>query len=90
MADDRYLEGRFLIAMPTMGDPRFERTVIYMCAHSTEGAMGLVVNKPLDDLSFADLLQQMGIEERGTGTIRLHFGGPVETGAASFSIPTTT
>ena len=80
MADDRYLEGRFLIAMPTMGDPRFERTVIYMCAHSTEGAMGLVVNKPLDDLSFADLLQQMGIEERGTGTIRLHFGGPVETG----------
>ena len=80
MADDRYLEGRFLIAMPTMGDPRFERTVIYMCAHSGEGAMGLVVNKPLDDLSFADLLQQMGIEERGTGTIRLHFGGPVETG----------
>ncbi len=81
MADDAYLEGRCLIAMPTIGDPRFERALIYMCAHSADGAMGLVVNKPLDDFSFAELLEQMGVEERGaTDRIRLHFGGPVETG----------
>ena len=81
MVDDAYLEGRCLIAMPTIGDPRFERSVIYMCAHSAEGAMGLVVNKPLDDFSFTELLEQMGVEERGSeDRIRLHFGGPVETG----------
>ncbi|MBC6440958.1 MAG: YqgE/AlgH family protein [Rhodospirillales bacterium] len=81
MADDGYLEGRCLIAMPTIGDPRFDRTLIYMCAHSADGAMGLVVNKPLEDFSFAALLGQMGIEVRSTAdAIRLHFGGPVETG----------
>jgi putative transcriptional regulator len=79
--DDIYLEGRCLIAMPTIGDPRFDRTLIYLCAHSAEGAMGLVVNKPLDDLSFGDMLEQLGIErEGGEIAIRVHFGGPVETG----------
>ncbi len=81
MAEETYLEGHCLIAMPTIGDPRFDRTLIYMCAHNADGAMGLVVNKPLDDLSFGDLLQQLGIEESGGHEpIRLHFGGPVETG----------
>jgi putative transcriptional regulator len=81
MADNTYLEGHCLIAMPTIGDPRFDRTLIYMCAHSADGAMGLVINKPLDDLSFDDLLQQLGIEESGGHEpIQLHFGGPVETG----------
>ncbi|MGY8997776.1 MAG: YqgE/AlgH family protein [Alphaproteobacteria bacterium] len=81
MADDAYLEGHCLIAMPTIGDPRFDRTLIYMCAHSADGAMGLVVNKPLDDLSFDDLLEQLGIDEQGAHEpIQLHFGGPVETG----------
>lgn len=76
-----YLTGQFLIAMPGMGDPRFARTVIYMCAHSDEGAMGLVVNKELDSLSFDDLLEQLGIEETGQHEpLPLHFGGPVETG----------
>lgn len=79
--DDTSLTGQLLIAMPTMGDTRFERSVIYMCAHSDEGAMGLVVNKPLGSLSFDDLLSQLGVEtEDGADHIQVHFGGPVETG----------
>ena len=76
-----YLEGQLLIAMPTMADPRFTRTLIYMCAHNAEGAMGLVVNKILGSLTFPELLQQLGIETPGSGDeIRVHFGGPVESG----------
>lgn len=76
-----YLTGQLLIAMPGMGDPRFTRTVIYMCAHSDEGAMGLVVNKELDALSFDELLEQLGIDDTGPHEpLPLHFGGPVETG----------
>ena len=79
--DERYLDGQLLLAMPGMRDPRFERTVIYMCAHSAEGAMGLVVNKPLESLTFPDLLEQLGIEVAGGGAqISVHFGGPVESG----------
>src|SRR5262245_52893795 len=51
-----YLDGQMLIAMPSMGDDRFARSVIYMCVHSTEGAMGIVVNQPAAHISFADLL----------------------------------
>src|SRR2546429_809552 len=51
-----YLDGQMLIAMPSMGDDRFVRSVIYVCAHSTEGAMGIVVNQPAAHISFADLL----------------------------------
>jgi putative transcriptional regulator len=76
-----YLSGQLLIAMPQMLDPRFQRTVIYMCAHSAEGAMGLVVNKPMESLSFPDLLQQLEIEPTIGGTsMPIYFGGPVETG----------
>jgi putative transcriptional regulator len=79
--DPSFLGGQLLIAMPGMGDLRFERTVIFMCAHSAEGAMGLIVNKPAPELSFADLLAQLKIpatiDLRGT---RVHFGGPVEHG----------
>ena len=76
-----YLEGQLLIAMPTMADPRFTRTLIYMCAHNAEGAMGLVVNKILGSLTFPELLKQLGIETPGSGDeIRVHFGGPVESG----------
>ncbi|MCF4166532.1 YqgE/AlgH family protein [Zavarzinia compransoris] len=77
------LEGKLLVAMPTMGDPRFERTVIYMCAHSPEGAMGLVVNRPADHISFPELLGQLGIEaDAGTDVedIKVLSGGPVEAG----------
>ena len=76
-----YLTGHLLIAMPQMQDPRFSRSVVYMCAHTEDGAMGLVVNKLVENVTFPDLLEQLNIE---TGTveqeIRIHFGGPVETG----------
>lgn len=76
-----YLDGQLLIAMPTMGDTRFQKTVIYMCAHSARGAMGLVVNKVIDKISFPDLLQQLKVDaEDPAEHIRVHFGGPVETG----------
>ncbi len=75
------LAGKFLIAMPGMGDPRFARAVVLICAHSGDGAMGLIVNKPTPDLSFAALLDQLEIPRKGAGRdIRVHFGGPVERG----------
>ena len=67
--------------MPGMGDLRFERSVIFLCAHSAEGAMGLIVNKPAPDLSFADLLAQLKIPASvELADTRVHFGGPVEHG----------
>ena len=76
-----YLIGQLIIAMPTMSDPRFARTVIYMCVHNDEGAMGLVVNKLRDDVTFADLLEQLEIKSLGVApTIPIHVGGPVESG----------
>lgn len=77
---DGYLTGQLLIAMPGMRDPRFARSVVYLCAHNAEGAMGLVVNKLIDSLSFDDLLKQLGIERRIEESIDIHFGGPVESG----------
>lgn len=76
------LSGKLLIAMPGMGDPRFERALIFVCAHSDEGAMGLMVNKPLPDLSFDDLLEQLSIAPAAEARrdIRVHLGGPVEHG----------
>ncbi|WP_245848283.1 YqgE/AlgH family protein [Actibacterium ureilyticum] len=75
------LSGKFLIAMPGMGDSRFEKSVIYLCAHSDDGALGLIVNKPAPDLSFGDLLEQLQISAPGgPPDIRVHFGGPVEHG----------
>jgi putative transcriptional regulator len=76
-----YLTGQLLVAMPGLADPRFARTVIYMCAHNAEGAMGLVLNKTIESLTFPDLLSQLGIESTAGGIpIRIHFGGPVESG----------
>jgi putative transcriptional regulator len=77
-----YLTGQLLIAMPGMTDPRFERAVIYMCVHSLEeGAMGLIVNKPLPDVRFADILQNLNINPRSNSCaqIQVHRGGPVQT-----------
>lgn len=75
-----YMTGQLLVAMPTMRDPRFTRTVIFMCAHNAEGAMGLVVNRLVGSLTFPDLLAQLGIPRGPEGRdIRVHFGGPVET-----------
>jgi putative transcriptional regulator len=75
------LTGKLLIAMPGMEDPRFEASVILICAHSSSGAMGLIVNKPVSDLSFETLLKQLGIPNLPESrNISVHFGGPVERG----------
>ena len=75
------LTGKLIVAMPAMGDPRFERSVILICVHSDDGAMGLIVNKPVLDFSFTELLSQLKIPTAPNGRdIRVHFGGPVERG----------
>jgi putative transcriptional regulator len=75
------LTGQLLIAMPGMGDPRFDRSVIFLCAHSAEGAMGLVVNHPVADLTFDELLSQLDISPASAGAgVPVHMGGPVEHG----------
>src|SRR5919106_1442530 len=74
------LTGQLLVAMPQMADPRFTRTVIYLCAHSAEGAMGLVVNRLIESLTFPSLLEQLGLEaEDAAADMPIHFGGPVES-----------
>lgn len=75
------LSGKLLIAMPGMGDPRFERTVVYLCAHSDDGALGLVVNRRADNVSRKDLFSQLDIACGAENDAdRVHYGGPVETG----------
>ncbi|KIC50499.1 YqgE/AlgH family protein [Tateyamaria sp. ANG-S1] len=74
------LTGQLLVAMPGMGDPRFDRSVVFICAHSDDGAMGLIVNKPAVDMTLGELLDQLEIS--GSDPARkhpVHFGGPVET-----------
>ena len=79
--DSPQLDGKLLIAMPGMGDPRFEKAVIFMCAHSEDGALGLIVNKPAPELQFSSLLEQLEIDVGAPRRdIRVHFGGPVEHG----------
>ena len=79
--DAPFLDGQLLIAMPSMGDLRFSRAVIFLCAHSADGAMGLIINKPAPELRFADLLRQLKIPAgEGLADTRVHFGGPVEHG----------
>lgn len=83
-----FLDGHLLIAMPSMADERFARSVVYLCAHSADGAMGLVINKPAGDVKFRDLLVQLEIVQPrdepdlpgGVDSIRVYRGGPVETG----------
>jgi putative transcriptional regulator len=83
-----YLDGQMLIAMPAMSDERFARSVIYVCAHSTEGAMGIVVNRLAQNIKFPDLLVQLDVippAERielpaQAGEVKVLKGGPVETG----------
>ena len=75
-----FLTGRMLIAMPNMGDPRFEQSLIFMCSHDDEHAMGIIVNKPLADVAFADLLEQLEIEvDESAEDAPVFFGGPVQT-----------
>ena len=75
------LTGKLLLAMPGMGDPRFDGAVIFMCSHTDDGAMGLIINKPAQDIQFTDLLTQLDITPTDPSRdIRVHFGGPVEMG----------
>src|ERR1700742_502242 len=83
-----YLDGQLLIAMPVMGDPRFERSVIYLCAHSAEGAMGIIVNRPAGSIDFPGLLVQLEIIKKddqiklpeNAESLKVLKGGSVETG----------
>jgi putative transcriptional regulator len=76
-----FLTGKFLVAMPGMQDPRFEDTILYVCGHDATGAMGLVVNKLIDSISFRSLLDQLDIEIEGQiPIVPVHFGGPIEMG----------
>lgn len=76
-----YMTGQILIAMPHMADARFARTLIYLCAHTAEGAMGLVINRAVDNVTFPDLLRQLNItSSTASAQDPILFGGPVETG----------
>jgi len=77
-----FLEGKLLIAMPGMTDPRFEKTVIFMCAHSLDtGAMGLIVNKPVEGLGFHELVRKLEVVvTANTPDFPVLYGGPVEPG----------
>ncbi|MBL4767899.1 MAG: YqgE/AlgH family protein [Rhodobacteraceae bacterium] len=73
------LTGKILIAMPGMGDPRFDHSVIFMCSHGEDGAMGLIFNKPTPNMRLSDLLDQLEITPSDPGrNLAVHFGGPVE------------
>jgi putative transcriptional regulator len=82
-----YLDGQMLIAMPAMNDERFARSVIYVCAHSSDGAMGIVVNHPVANISFSDLLVKLEVIPAAdriqlppkAGSVKILKGGPVET-----------
>ena len=85
---NRFLDGVILIAMPAMADPRFERSVIYLCAHSEDGAMGIIVNQHAPHIKFDELLEQLNITPSDNPismpqidySTAVHVGGPVETG----------
>ena len=82
-----YLDGQMLIAMPAMLDDRFARSLIYVCAHSAEGAMGIIVNHPAPNINFSDLLVKLDVIPEAdviqlpsrAGVVKVMRGGPVET-----------
>jgi putative transcriptional regulator len=75
------LTGKLLVAMPQMQDPRFDHAVIYICGHDDAGAMGLVLNKLIDAITFENLLNQLNINiPQRLNDVDIHYGGPVEIG----------
>ena len=74
------LTGQLLISMPSQEDERFEKSVIYMCAHSKDAAMGIIINKKIDYDLYPDLLQQLGIDNPLIEKLYIRYGGPVESG----------
>ena len=86
LSSNGYLDGQLLIAMPSMADPRFHRAVIYLCAHSEEGAMGLIINQRAPHITLPKLLEQLEITPGSShqvatrgASMAVHCGGPVET-----------
>lgn len=76
-----YLTGQLLIAMPNMQDPRFHKTVVFVCVHNEEGAMGIILNRLVSGMSFNEIIKQLDLGATITAQDRpLHFGGPVEGG----------
>ncbi|HET97240.1 MAG TPA: DUF179 domain-containing protein [Desulfurivibrio alkaliphilus] len=75
------LQGHFLIATPQMSDPRFRESVVYLCVHNHEGAMGLVINQPVKDVRLEDIFINAGIPLPNRPLGRVYLGGPVETGS---------
>ncbi len=79
-ANDNHLAGMLLVAMPGMPDPRFDRSVIFLCAHSSEGAMGIIVNQLAENVAFNSIIEQLGIEPTPDAAgLKVHVGGPVES-----------
>ena len=78
MDNARFLVGQFLLATPGIGDPRFERAVIAMCAHDEQGAVGIGLGRVIDGLGFHALLEQLEIEPGDAPDAPVHLGGPVE------------
>ena len=77
----QYLDGQILIAMPGMQDPRFLKSLVYLCAHSEDGAMGLIVNKPSEELVWEDVFRKLDISLSAPNAPRpVNYGGPVEAG----------
>ena len=75
-----YLTGQMLVAMPSLDDPSFHRAVVYICAHNENGAMGIIINREIDDFSFSDVLSQMDLPSPlECQAVRLLSGGPVES-----------
>ena len=71
--------GRLLVAMPGIGDERFEKAVIYICTHSSEGALGLIINKPMGDLNLAHLSEQAADTNQKNDTLsKVYYGGPID------------
>jgi putative transcriptional regulator len=78
---ENFLEGKLLIALPGMADPRFEKSVIFMCAHSLEGAMGIMINRAVEGIRFRELMNKLELELLpGARDMPVLYGGPVETG----------
>ena len=77
-----FLSGKLIAAMPAMSDPRFKRSVICICAHNEDGAIGIIINKIIESLSFSKIIRQLKLKKNKVKkyyTERIYFGGPVET-----------
>jgi putative transcriptional regulator len=80
--ENLFLAGKLIIAMPTMSDPRFKRSVVCICAHNEDGAIGIIINKIIESLSFSKIINQLKLKKNMTKNghkNHIYFGGPVET-----------